>query len=109
MAVATPDSPALAAAKFPSRGNAWTMAGMIVLALIAWPAMAQITPGPDAIAGGGGRSASAGGCLVLDGTLGQAVAGSASAGNFAVTSGYWAGHDSSSRDSLFNSGFEGCL
>lgn len=109
MAIAATDSSALPAAKFPRRGIAWPVAGTIVLGLIVLPATAQITLGPDAIAGGGGRSASAGGCLVLDGTLGQAVAGSASAGNFAVTSGYWAGLDSSSRDSLFNTGFEGCL
>jgi hypothetical protein len=107
--MATPTSSAIPLARFRLLRGSWTMPGLALIALMAFPAAAQITVELNAIAGGGGRSASAGGCLVLVGTLGQTVAGSASAGNFSLCAGYWCGLDSGSRDTLFNTGFEECL
>jgi hypothetical protein len=82
---------------------------LAILLITSLPASAQLAMSAFAIAGGGGRSSSAGHCLRIEATLGQALAGTASAGAFTITSGYWAGIDSRSRDSLFNTGFEECL
>lgn len=80
----------------------------VLLVLMALPASAQIALSGSVTAGGGGHARSAGGCLAIDGTLGESMAGSASGGGFALTSGYWARIDPHSRDSLFNAGFEEC-
>jgi hypothetical protein len=60
------------------------------------------------IAGGGGTSHSPGGCRVLESSIGEPAAGRASGSDFIVTAGYWAGPGGQRRDSLFDSGFEGC-
>lgn len=91
-----------------SRSAGRFVALTIVFCLAALPAAAQISLSTSLIAGGGDRSSSAGGCFTLDGSLGESGAGTASGGNFVLSSGYWAGIDSRSRDSLFNTGFEGC-
>ena len=84
--------------------------GAILLGLLVFaiPALAQITLDAQVVAGGGGTSTSAGGCIGLNATLGESVAGVASGGGFSVAAGYWARVQPGSRDSLFNSGFEGC-
>jgi hypothetical protein len=82
---------------------------MAILLLATLPASAQIAISGSVLAGGGGRSESAGHCFRVDGTLGQPVAGAISAGTFAITAGYWARVDGQGRDSLFNTGFEECL
>jgi hypothetical protein len=81
---------------------------LAILLITALPASAQIAMSGSVLAGGGGRSASPGNCLRIDATLGQALAGTLSGGVFAITGGYWAKVDGRSRDSLFNTGFEGC-
>jgi hypothetical protein len=81
---------------------------LAALLLCAVPAMAQLSLTGQVIAGGGGHSESPGGCLVLDGTAGQAIAGSANGGAFALGSGYWAGAGSDAQDRIFHQGFEGC-
>jgi len=97
--------------KQPARELRFRQARILVLFLIAAvvPANAQIALDTHVIAGGGGHSVSAGGCLGLDGTLGQPVAGTASGGIYAIHSGFWAGAAAVRTDSLFNTGFEGCL
>jgi hypothetical protein len=82
---------------------------VVISLLAALPASAQIMMSGSVLAGGGGRSTSAGGCLQINATLGQPLAGAISGGTFAITTGYWAMVDSRSRDSLFNTGFEECL
>lgn len=86
--------------------RAAVVASMSLLATL--PASAQFAIEHGVIAGGGATSASAGGCLSLDGTLGQALAGTMSGGTYAITSGYWTHIDMRSRDALFHSGFEAC-
>lgn len=81
---------------------------LLGLLFVAIPALGQITLEAQVLGGGGGRSTSAGGCIVLDATFGQGAAGVTSSGNFSILAGYWARVDNASRDSLFNSGFEGC-
>lgn len=77
-------------------------------AVLAGPSLAQqITS--HVIAAGGATSQSAGGCRVVESTLGQPVVGTSSGGVFTVQSGYWAGPGRQRRDSVFSSGFEGCL
>jgi hypothetical protein len=60
------------------------------------------------IAGGGGRSASPGGCLAVLGTIGQDTVGTAAGAGYTVRSGFWAGAAGRS-DALFNHGFQECL
>lgn len=79
----------------------------LVLAVLAWPALAQQISS-HVIASGGGTSRSAGGCRVLEGTMGQAALGSASGGAFSLRAGYWAGPGSQRRDSIFSGDFEEC-
>ncbi len=71
-------------------------------------ASAQVLIDGHVIAGGGGTSRSAGGCLILDGTMGEPVTGQTSGGNFSLAAGFWASVGADKRDTLFNSGFEGC-
>jgi hypothetical protein len=80
----------------------------VISAAAAMPASAEFQVDASVIAGGGGRSESAGGCLGLDGTIGETLAGSVSGGAYAITAGHWAGFDTRSRDALFNAGFEEC-
>jgi hypothetical protein len=58
------------------------------------------------IGSGGGSSVSAGGCLKMNATFGQPVAGSSSGGNFTLKTGYWAGRGDP--DSIFRNGLEVC-
>ena len=71
-------------------------------------AAAQIVIDGQVIAGGGGSSISATGCLTLDGTIGQAVVGYSSDGSYSLATGFWGAVAAEPRDSLFNSGFEEC-
>jgi hypothetical protein len=87
-----------------TRLSAWAVLGVLVTA----PAAAQLSLDGSILGGGGGRSESAGGCLVLDGTLGEPVTGTASGGAFALRAGFTARIDTSARDRLFNTGFEEC-
>lgn len=80
---------------------------VLAFAVLAWPALAQqITS--HVIASGGGTSRSAGGCRVLEGSMGQAAVGTASGGVFSLRAGYWAGPGSQRRDSIFSGDFEEC-
>jgi hypothetical protein len=81
----------------------WTAS--FALSITAIHAVAQ-TLTSSVIAAGGGTSASAGGCLKLNATLGQPAPGPSSGGTFALNAGYWAGRGD--RDSLFHQGFEVC-
>lgn len=81
--------------------------GVLALAVLAWPALAQQISS-HVIASGGGTSRSAGGCRVLEGTMGQAVIGTTSGGAFSLRAGYWAGPGSQRRDSIFSGDFEEC-
>ncbi|MEO8672346.1 MAG: hypothetical protein ABI411_13605 [Tahibacter sp.] len=78
------------------------------LSLLIAQAGAQVAIDGHVIAGGGGSSKSAGGCLALDATVGESVVGISSAGSFSLSAGYWAGTGSLPRDSVFNNGFQGC-
>ena len=77
-------------------------------AVLAGPTVAQQISS-HVIAAGGGTSHSAGGCRMLEGTLGQPAIGTSSGGGFTVQAGYWAGPGRQRRDSIFGAGFEGCL
>lgn len=85
-----------------------SVSSLMLVVLTALPASAQVSLSGSVIAGGGGHGESAGGCLVLAGTLGEPTAGATSGGVFALTSGYWAQIDPSGRDKLFHDGFEEC-
>lgn len=83
----------------------------LLAACCAWstlPAGSDVTVTASVIAGGGGTSQSSGACFALDGTIGQGVAGLASASNLELHSGYWAGIAASRRDALFINSFEEC-
>lgn len=80
---------------------------VLALLVLAWPALAQQISS-HVIAAGGGTSRSAGGCRVLEGTMGQAAVGTASGGEFSLHAGYWAGPGSQRRDSVFSGDFEEC-
>ena len=56
----------------------------------------------------GGASRSAGGCLALRATLGEAVVGRASGGDYAVTAGFIAATAATPRDAIFHDGFQEC-
>jgi hypothetical protein len=75
--------------------------------LLAGPALAQHISS-YLIASGGGTSRSAGGCRVLEGSMGQPVIGTSSGGQFRVQAGYWPGPGSQHRDSVFSGSFEEC-
>lgn len=79
-----------------------------LLGLSTFCASAQVLIDGHVIAGGGGTSRSAGGCLILDGTMGEPATGHASGGNFSIAAGFWASIGSGERETVFNSGFEGC-
>lgn len=73
------------------------------LAISAAQGMAQ------GITAGGGTSASSGGCRRLVATLGEPVGGRSSGGAYTVIAGFQAGLGTSSRDSIFQDGFQECL
>lgn len=81
---------------------------LIVLLALALPVMAQVSLTAQVIASGGGHAESPGRCLELDGTFGEAVAGSASGGSFTLLSGFRTGDSVGSSDSIFRQGFEEC-
>lgn len=81
---------------------------LILLLALALPVMAQVSLSGSVIAGGGGHAESPGRCLALDGTFGEAVAGSASGGSFSLISGFRAGDATVSSDTIFRQGFEDC-
>ncbi|MGE4072924.1 MAG: hypothetical protein AB7E72_17290 [Lysobacterales bacterium] len=81
---------------------------LILLLALALPVMAQVSLSGQVIASGGGHAESAGRCLELDGTFGEAVAGSASGGSFTLLSGFRTGDSVGSSDSIFRQGFEEC-
>ncbi|MEO6689663.1 MAG: hypothetical protein ABIS07_12010 [Dokdonella sp.] len=60
------------------------------------------------IAGGGGSSQSPGGCLSLEGTMGESAVGASSGGVYSLSAGFWAGVGYQQRGSIFNNGFEEC-
>jgi hypothetical protein len=62
----------------------------------------------QAIATGGGRSASPGGCRRLEATIGEPVAGRASGGSFVVIAGFQGRVGALPRDSIFHDGFQEC-
>jgi hypothetical protein len=80
---------------------------LLAAAVLAGPALAQQISS-HVIAAGGGTSRSAGGCRVLEGSLGQPVVGTASGGGFTLQAGYWAGPGRQRRDSVFSGDFEEC-
>jgi len=53
---------------------------------------------------GGGTTSAAGGCFDLAGTIGQAVVGRASGGDFVLNAGFWV--EPTSGDVVFEHGFE---
>jgi len=77
-----------------------------VLLLAAEAGSQQITA--QAIVSGGGIARSAGGCLALRSTFGEAVAGRASGGDYAVTAGFTAATADMPRDAIFHDGFQEC-
>lgn len=90
----------------PGRAGGWVLvAGMALLAADA--GSQQITA--HVIASGGGVSRSAGGCRVLEASLGEAVGGRSSGGGYTVTAGFLAATGGVRRDAIFNNGFQGCL
>lgn len=80
---------------------------LLALAVLAAPVLAQQISS-HLIAAGGGISRSPGGCRVLEGSIGQPAAGTASGGEFTLRAGYWVGPGSQRRDSVFSAGFEEC-
>jgi hypothetical protein len=80
---------------------------LLAAAVLAAPAPAQQISS-HVIASGGGASASPGGCLLLEGSMGQPAVGTASGGVYTVRAGYWAGPGSQRRDSIFSGDFEEC-
>jgi hypothetical protein len=80
----------------------------VISAIAAMPASAEFQVDASVVAGGGGHGESAGGCLRLDGTIGETLAGTVSGGAYAISAGHWAGFDTRSRDALFHAGFEEC-
>lgn len=69
---------------------------------------AQMAITAHAIAGGGGTVRSAGGCYVLNATLGEPAVGRSSGGAFAISAGFQAGPGNVRRDQLFRGGFQEC-
>lgn len=63
----------------------------------------------SAISAGGGQIRSAGGCLTIDASVGQEIAGMSEGGPFSMRSGFWPAVGDRPTDSLFNNGFEECL
>lgn len=103
----------IASSRFPSwRARRWAGASRLRLVLLAGAVLAGPTVaqqiGSHVIAAGGGTSHSAGGCRMLESTLGQPAVGTASGGGFTVQAGYWAGPGRQRRDSVFSAGFEEC-
>lgn len=96
----------------PLRGRLRARASRLRLLLLAGAVLAGPTVAQQisshVIAAGGGTSYSAGGCRVLESTLGQPVIGTASGGSFTVQSGYWAGPGRQQRDSIFFADFQEC-
>lgn len=85
-----------------------TVAIAVISAIAAMPASAEFQVDASVVAGGGGHGESAGGCLRLDGTIGEVLAGTVSGGAYAISAGHWAAFDTRSRDALFHAGFEEC-
>lgn len=83
-----------------------------VLAIGAFMAGAASAGGPQitahAMVAGGGSSASPGGCRRLEATFGEPVGGRSSGGAYSLTTGFQAGADTRSRDSIFRNGFQKC-
>lgn len=92
------------------RDLAWSMARPVLAAaallLAAEAGGQQITA--QAIVSGGGVSRSAGGCLALRSTLGEAIAGRASGGDYVVTAGFTAATAATPPDAIFHDGFQEC-
>lgn len=87
----------------PSR---WVLAACVQL-LAAEAGSQQITA--QATVSGGGIARSAGGCLALRSTFGEAVAGRASGGGYTVTAGFTAATAATPRDAIFHDGFQECM
>lgn len=85
------------------------LAGLAGLVLAALAQAGGFAIDASVIAGGGGTSASAGGCLVVQASIGQDTVGSASVGALTLRSGFWPAVAGHATDSLFNSGFQECL
>jgi len=77
----------------------------LLLAISAHGAAAPVITA-STIAGGGGRSVSAGQCFALDATAGEPAAGSSMGGSFILDAGFLPGNGD--RESIFHYGFEAC-
>jgi hypothetical protein len=78
------------------------------LALAATANAAEFAIEASVIAAGGGHSSSAGGCLAVDASFGQATVGLSEGGSFSMRSGFWPAVGDGQTDSLFNNGFQEC-
>ncbi len=97
------------------RAQAWRQAVLLtarpaltagVLLFAAEAGSQQITA--QAIVSGGGVSRSAGGCRALAASLGEAVVGRVSGGDYTVTAGFTAATAATPRDAVFHDGFQVC-
>ena len=78
------------------------------LVLLATANAAEFAIEASHVTAGGGRSSSAGGCLVVDASIGQDTLGQSDGGPFSIRAGFWPVVAKRS-DSLFNNGFQECL
>jgi hypothetical protein len=78
------------------------------LVLAATANAAEFAIEASVIAAGGGHSSSAGGCLAVDASVGQDIAGLSEGGSFSLRSGFWPAVGDRPTDALFNNGFQEC-
>ena len=91
----------------PTRRRLALCAGL-VLVLAATAQAADFAIEASLIAGGGGHSRSAGGCLAVDASIGQHTVGESTGGAFSVRAGFWPALADRPTDSLFHNAFEEC-
>ena len=85
-----------------------TLIAGLAIAAAAGTAAAQFVLRQDSLPGGGAvRLKDANGCFRLSASVGEAVAGPASAGGLTLSSGFW-GARTHPRDGLFGNSFEDC-
>lgn len=94
----------------PTDRRRWrSVAGALACTAAAFAQAGGLAIDPTVVAGGGARSQSAGGCLVVTATLAQEPLTPASGGGFTLAPGLWPALTGAAGDALFNDGFQECL
>jgi hypothetical protein len=86
-----------------------TVALVFVLGATAKAAGVGIALDASVISAGVPHAQSAGGCLAVDGSIGQFTTSQSAGGPFSLSAGFWPAISNRRTDSLFNNGFQECL